>query len=256
MRVYNNKRVLVTIKTYPTPARKGVEVSCTGGITDEGHWIRLFPIPFRYLGGEQKFHKYQWVQLVVTKASDYRPESYQPNIDSIHIEGKPIPTSNGWQARKDIVLPLLSPSLCHLRRTQDQTRKTLGIIKPKQIDAFVIEEDTAEWTEAQRSRLSQASFFEGNRSKPLEKIPYKFFYRFKCDDPQCPGHRLSITDWEAGALYLRCINQYGKDWEKYFRQKYETQMMSKYDTHFYVGTLAAHPDVWIIVGLFYPPRDD
>ena len=39
-----------------------------------------------------------------------------------------------------------------------------------------------------------------------------------------------------------------------FRQKYETEMIQKNDTHFYVGTVAKHPHTWIIVGLFYPPR--
>jgi len=32
-------------------------------------------------------------------------------------------------------------------------------------------------------------------------------------------------------------------------------MINKYDTHFYVGTVHQHPDSWIIVGLFYPPKD-
>ena len=39
-----------------------------------------------------------------------------------------------------------------------------------------------------------------------------------------------------------------------FRQTYETEMIHKNDTHFYVGTVASHPNRWIIIGLFYPPR--
>jgi hypothetical protein len=31
-------------------------------------------------------------------------------------------------------------------------------------------------------------------------------------------------------------------------------MINKNDTHFYVGTVHQHPDAWIIIGLFYPPR--
>ena len=30
-------------------------------------------------------------------------------------------------------------------------------------------------------------------------------------------------------------------------------MQSKYDTHFFVGTLHQHPNNWIIVGLYHPP---
>ena len=49
------KRVLITVRTYPTPAKKGVEVSCTAGVTEEGKWIRLFPIPYRFMDPECSF---------------------------------------------------------------------------------------------------------------------------------------------------------------------------------------------------------
>jgi hypothetical protein len=51
---WSTKRVLIVVKTYPTPAHKGVEVSCTAGVTREGEWIRLFPVPFRFLEQEQR----------------------------------------------------------------------------------------------------------------------------------------------------------------------------------------------------------
>ena len=43
-------------------------------------------------------------------------------------------------------------------------------------------------------------------------------------------------------------------WEAKFRQRFETEMIQKNDTHFFVGTIHQHPGSWIIVGLFYPPR--
>jgi len=251
---YQQKKVLITVKTYPTPAKKGIEVSCTAGITDDGKWIRLFPIPFRLLGGGSQFKKYQWLEIAVTKASDYRPESYHLDIDSIKALGQPLPTSSGWQERKAIVMPLLSPSLCYLVQNRKETGATLGMFKPKQISEFVIEkEESPNWTEEELAILSQASFLDRKPFKILEKIPYKFIYAFTCNDPECKGHRLSITDWEVGQLYRRCKGQYGNNWERYFRQKFETEMILGRNTHFYVGTLKAHPDRWIIVGLFYPP---
>ena len=33
-----------------------------------------------------------------------------------------------------------------------------------------------------------------------------------------------------------------------------TEMIEKYDTHFFVGTVHQHPGSWTIVGLFYPPK--
>jgi hypothetical protein len=61
------------------------------------------------------------------------------------------------------------------------------------------------------------------------------------------------TDWEMGQSYRRWSRQYGDEREQAFRQRYETDMMGRYDTHFYVGNLHQFPNAWIVVGLFYPP---
>ena len=110
MAIYQNKRVLITVKTYPLPSRKTIEASCTAGITEDGKWIRLFPLPFRYLEYTKRFKKYQWIEANLTKATDPRPESYKIDLDSIKLIGKPVPTSNNWEVRKDIVLPLKATS--------------------------------------------------------------------------------------------------------------------------------------------------
>lgn len=250
---YERKKVLITVKTYPTPARQDVEVSCTAGITDDGAWIRLFPIPFRFLKDDKQFKKYQWVNLTVTKASDPRPESYRVDLDSIEVLDL-MPPTNKWQTRKEIVLPLLSPSLCYLIRARRQSGTTLGVFKPHKIRGLLIQpEEPCDWTERELEILSQQSMFDKRPYRPLEKIPYKFMYSFVCDDPECRGHRLSVTDWEAGQAYRSWRRHYGDQWEAAFRQTFETEMIERRDTHFFVGTMRTHPDRWIIVGLFYPP---
>jgi len=246
-------KVLITVRTYPTPARKGIEVSCTAGVTDDRHWIRLFPVPYRFLSPDKRFRKYQWIELNVTKASDHRPESFHPDIDSIRIMSEPLSTKSNWQARKDMVLPLKSHCLCCLKAERDKTGvPTLGLFKPSAITSFDIEKDRDDWSPEQLARLRQLPMFDAVLSRELEKIPYTFSYRFRCEDPDCPGHKLSCTDWEMGQSYRNWATRYGSDWERYFRQKYETEMILENDTHFYVGTVSSHPDTWIIVGLFYP----
>ncbi len=39
-----------------------------------------------------------------------------------------------------------------------------------------------------------------------------------------------------------------------FRQRFETEMIEKNDTHFFVGTVHKNPASFIVVGLFYPPK--
>ena len=120
---WEQKRVLITVRTYPTPAQKGVEVSCTAGITDQNEWIRLFPIPYRYMDYDQRFRKYEWIDLRVRKASDFRRESYNPDVDSIKRSEWISSGKNKWAERKEIVYPLASHCLCCLKDERKKNKK-------------------------------------------------------------------------------------------------------------------------------------
>ena len=62
------------------------------------------------------------------------------------------------------------------------------------------------------------------------------------------------TDWEMLQSYRNWRKTYGDGWERPFRQRYEREMIDRFETHFFVGTIHRYPASWIIVGLFYPPR--
>jgi hypothetical protein len=65
---------------------------------------------------------------------------------------------------------------------------------------------------------------------------------------------MGCTDWEMAEAYRQWRRQYGEDRESKFRERFERDMIEKNDTHFMVGTVHKHPKNWIIVGLFYPPK--
>ena len=44
-------KVLITVTTYPLPSRSYDELVCTAGITEEGNWIRIYPVPLQFLKG-------------------------------------------------------------------------------------------------------------------------------------------------------------------------------------------------------------
>ena len=250
------KRVLITVRTYPVPALSGIEVSCTAGITSEGEWIRLFPIPYRFLSHDQRFTKYQRIDVDVTKAtSDTRPESYHVNPDSIRIVD-PKPLAN-WLTKRQYLAPLQAPSMEYLIKARDEHKHpTLGIFKPKEILKLEIQQEKEpDWTATQLAKLRQIPMFGKLPRSELVKIPYRWVYHYICDDLECSTpHKMSCTDWEMGVSYLRWKEKYGGDWESKFRETYETYMKERYDTHFYVGTVHGHPSSWIIVGLFHPPK--
>jgi len=69
------KRILVTVKTYPTPAAKYTETVCTAGITEDGEWIRIYPIRYRMLDHDKQYSKFDWIEVEVEK---------RPGLKSIH----------------------------------------------------------------------------------------------------------------------------------------------------------------------------
>lgn len=61
--------------------------------------VRLFPVPFRLIGAEAQFKKWQWVSARIEKSkSDARQESPRLLVDTIDVEGSPVPTAHGWRA--------------------------------------------------------------------------------------------------------------------------------------------------------------
>jgi len=198
------KRALIVVRTYPVPATKGAEVSCTAAITDKGEWLRLFPVPWRFLAEDQQFRKYQWIDARVVKASDAPPESYKLRQDGITIASAPLSTGHGWKDRKEHVFPRRSHCLCCLVRERDARGfPTLGVFRPRSIERLTITPETPNWTQAQLDVLRQGHLFIENPPKELEKIPFSFRYEFRCDDDGCKGHKLTCTDWEMGESYRK-----------------------------------------------------
>jgi hypothetical protein len=164
---------------------------------------------------------------------------------------------DNWQAKREIVLPLRGSSLCSLVRKRDAAQfPTLGIFRPASINRLRIAPLDPEWSEAELGMLRQTHLFVDAPKQQLEKIPFRFFYEFTCDEADCRGHNLMCSDWEMSQSYRQWRSHYGDaGWEEKFRQRYEWEMIHEKDTHFYVGTVASHPNRWIIIGLFYPPRE-
>lgn len=249
------KRVLIVVRTYPSPAKSTIEASCTAAIGDDGHWIRMFPVPARLMEHDKRFRKWQWIEVDLLKApSDTRPESHKLNPDSIVI-GESVGTQDEWRARKQLIGPLKQPSLCRIQKTREEVGSpTLGVFRPHRIEKLIIDPASPDWTPGQLATLSQDSLFEKAPAQTLEKIPFDFRYKFRCGDVGCNGHTMLCTDWEMGQAYRAWRAEYGNEWEAKFRQRFETEMIEKNDTHFFVGTIHQHPGSWIIIGLFYPPK--
>ncbi len=254
------KTVLITVKTYPNPSRKYGETVCCAGIdTENACWIRLYPIPYRDLDRSSKFRKYNIIRVRCKKANDdLRVESYKVDADSIEIVDH-LDTGNkrDWAARKKLVMPTLTPSFCQILEDAS-AKKSLGMFKPSDI-AFTYKKAPPADEDKRRSCYAQLSFLDAKK-EAVEKIPYDFYYHFKCSgSTDCPGHKLLITDWELGQAYRDWRLRYSKGEELFskIREKWLDNMCSKRkDTHFFVGNMKRFRKQFMVLGVFYPPKPE
>lgn len=258
------KRVLITVKTYPIPSAKYDELVCTAGVNEAGDFIRLYPIRFRDLPFSQQYRKYQWIEVDAEKHTgrDTRKESFRPREDTLTILGEPIPTKNGnWSERAKYALKKPSASMEDLYDRQEADQTSLGVIRPKEVLDLDISKDEADWKPQFKNALMQQRLWDDRTAtrEPPRKVPWKFHYRFRCDDARCRGnHRMMIEDWETGALYWNCVDKGATPDEAAakVKAKFLDQMCAKdKDTHFFVGTILGH-GTWVVIGVFWPDKGE
>jgi len=254
--------VLITVKTYPVPSSKYDELVCTAGVTRDGDFVRLYPINFRDLPWGQQYKKYQWISVAARKHQrDPRKESYRPDCDTLKLLGEPIPPKRGdWTERAQFVLRNEARSLEELQERHAMDQTSVGIFKPKQVSDLVFSPEDPNWKPSQLEELRQARLWEyrENTKEPPRKLPYKFQYRFECNDSRCRcNHKIMIADWELGALFWKLRDQGACEEEaaQAVRSKFFDELCgADRDTRFFVGTTLAHQNSWIILGLFPPKK--
>jgi len=258
---WETKRVLVTVKAYPEVSKAYGEIVCLAGITDNGEFIRLYPVPFELFRGKDRIRKYTWVDAKCAKVDDYqhRKDSYKVKTEFGKCMIKKIDESltgisgkTPWDQRSKIVLPLVSSSLEDLESRFSQDKSSLGLIKIQDLLDFYSKKPIEE-IEIERSMLIQKTLFGGSRTL-LDKIPHIFYYKFHCS-PDCTRiHDISIEDWEVFESFRSWSDIYLEKeilWQK-LRQRYYEDFKEK-NLHFFMGTHSRWP-IWMIIGAYYPPK--
>jgi len=262
------ERVLVTVKTYPTLSQSHIELVCTAGFREDGSWVRIYPIPFRLLAGDQQFPKWTWIELqLARRLKDKRPESFNPvNRDDITILEK-ISTAGDWRERKEWALKRgkVWTNLTDLIAAGKRDEVSLATFQPAKMLGFEWQTSTEDWDAeklaAVTAQLQQTNFLEPDALKddfkPARKLPFDFYYIFA--DEVGRESRMRILDWEIGMLFWNCRKPGVSDEEalEKVKQKYETEFF-KSDLHLFLGTTyewhSRAPNPWVIIGVFPPPK--
>lgn len=250
-------QVLVTVKAYPAASVKYGEAVCVAGIrtdTDSPRWVRLYPVDYRDLPIDRRFAKYEEIALDVSPSSDRRPESLRPDTSTIEVLRKVTTGSDRrWGERRGYVEPLIDDSMCSVLAAQRDGGQSLGAFRPYKVhDVEPVREQP--WSAQQLDVLSQMTLFAQDK-KTLEKIPWRFRYHYSCGG-SCNGHHQTIIDWEIHQAYRSWRDTYGEDEAvERVRSKWLEELCGPTrDTIFFVGNQHLHPDSFLVLGVFWPPK--
>lgn len=267
---WERRRILIWGKTRPELSKTYREIVCTGGVfADTKRLVRLYPIPLRYMDDEQVFRKYQWVEAYVTKStSDPRPESYKIRADGITTLETIVTKSGNWDARAEWIMQPenIFQSVEALQERQSIDHTSLGLVKPELVTGITVESVSREehlgfWKKYQDSLRQMDLPLDINDKrdvKPLRPAEVRFKIQFRCADERCQrGHSFSVLDWELDALYFGA-RQRGDSPEvatdKVIDKLRNEVCSDDKDLHFFLGNISNHPQIFTIVGLWWPKK--
>lgn len=282
MSEWEEKEVLVTVKTYPNLSQSYDVLVCTAGITRDGEWIRLYPVPWWDLEDDKRFRKFDWIRVKVKEAQEKlnRKESHYVKEGSIEIiDGLPVSRGHAeelyektgkkkfetfgnndkeqnWKKRIRKVEEGTFQSVEELRERKNDNY-SLGAIKPVDVENFYWEEgeDSREW-EKDLVEGTQQTLGQEEYETPLEKIGRVFKYEFSCDDPDCEGHNMMAEDWEIEQAWRKWREKYDGEEEAFemLEDKFYRRLFHEKEGYLFLGTESQY-NRYLIIGFFYPPAD-
>jgi hypothetical protein len=263
---FEKKKILIWGKTYPELSSKYLETVCTGGVTETGSPIRLYPIPYRYLQGDDQFRKYQWIMARIARNhTDPRPESHQIDYESIEV-GDMIETDEyEWSQRAAVMFQDRSwqfDTMEDLYAAQKAHKTSIGIVAPREIlrvDLFARPDEDGETFNEKLDRLrklvaadrEQRRLFEEFKLpelKGLEFVANRIRIHWLCHSANCNGHKMQILDWEAIQLQRNVGDA------KALQKVLDVCDMKKYALRFFLSNTHAHQGAFSIVGIWYPKK--
>lgn len=238
----------------PEISQKYQELVCVAGITDDGQWRRIYPIPWKafWKNSETKFKKKTWIEyeLASDKPSDHRPESRKIKFESI----KP-----GGEAAFADIESLLQKRLTTVEALEEAGTKkqSLGVVKPSILDFKPMTNKQYEKAFLKKPQRT----LEGAPAIRLDIPEYKYQYVFK-DDVDGRTHECLCEDWELGALYRNCKKRMEEGKyrdETQVHEKIREKMLdgiTKFGpVYFIMGSHSRFP-TYMVVGVMYPKKSD
>ena len=241
----NSERILITVRTYPTPSASYRETVCTGGINAAGEWRRLYPVALRYLRPEQQFKTWDVIEVDVrADPRDHRPESRRPHQPTL----RKVDQIDTWLAKWEWVQPTVRPSL----RAIVEAARSLGPVAVKDVMDFTATKGDAAWDPVRKAKLEAMSLFD--RPLPLERIPYQFHAVWRDQDGE--EHKSSIISWELAQTWRTYRRRYSDPLAKMKEKLLGDYFAPSRQVSFFMGNHSRFRQTFMVCGWFIPPRGE
>ena len=189
------EKLLILAKAYPTVSKTYEILLCMAGITEDGEWRRVYPVPLEIYLNIGKFSKRSWIEYEVKEGyANSRKESIKINPKTIKVLDK----EDEESVRK--ILEERITTIENLKERNKRDRTSLGVIKPI-LEKFEIKRrDKAE--EWEKKLLGQQTL-NGEKAVKIDLIDKWIGYHFRCGNDNCKGHKCMCEDIEVGNLYRK-----------------------------------------------------
>lgn len=243
-----SEKLLILCKTEPTVSNKYQELVCVAGITEDGKFRRIYPVPWEtfFSDSENRFKKKQWIEYELREenpSGDNRPESRKIVNDSIEVKKR---------ATYREIRDLLDQKLNTLEELNEkhQNEVSIGVVRPEEI-INVYADDNPSHEKAEDMKKQQT--LTGNNAVRIDVNDVQYHFEFKCSG-KCNEHDMLCEDWEVSELHRNLIQDYEQDTtEEKVIEKLRKVIEEKPDTYFLVGTHHQH-GTYMIISLIYPTK--
>lgn len=239
------ERCLLLCTSYPTYSEKHGPTVCMAGMTEEGEFRRLYPMPFDVFAEKEDMRKRQWIEYEIREEGDYRKESYKIVPESVKTLEEEDYKSIGEICRENKV-----SSIEKLNKMQEADDTSLGIVEPSEIQSLSID-----YSDEREEMLDE---YNGG----INIVPCHTRYEFFCGDgcvSECDleggTHNIMCEDIELGTAYWNFKRNYPteEEAEEKLKEKFLDWMVENRDVYFLMGTHYRF-QTWMVISILYPPE--
>lgn len=243
--------VLVNCKTYPAVSTKYIETVCTGGIERDGRFIRLYPIPFRFLEDKERYERWDVIRVRCYKdTKDPRPESWHLEAGTeIEVIQQVSSERQRWDwMRKGI--------FASTKEMEDQGL-TNGLVEIEPIELYWVPEKK-EWSTGQMNVFNQGNLFHKMEDlKALaDRVPWQFKLRFR---EKTTGKEFDqkVLAWSYYQGYRRQLDRLGDESRalEAIRDRVHQSILSPERAVYVIFGTHSRFGHWMISGVYHLPRN-